>query len=161
MSTSSEVSTSSSTSSTTTPTPSVRAPVSCYENDGQTYTNDDGSQYIIVCGQDYADNNIVGINPASSPNFTACVDLCMYQGTECAGVSYFPVQENCYLKTKMSPSSNAGMFVYSAIRISGPASGPVASRLVTNGNFNTDLSSWTTSQQTSQGASFVWDNGRA
>ena len=116
---------------------------------------------MIVCGQDYDSNNIVGINPVSSANFTACVDLCMYQGTECAGVSYFPAQENCYLKTKMSPSPNVGVFVYSAIRISGPASGPVASRLVTNGNFNTDLSSWTTSQQSSQGASFVWDNGRA
>jgi hypothetical protein len=168
-STSTEVSTSSSTSSSsssstsssTTPPPSVRATVSCPANDAQTYTNDDGSQYMIVCGQDYDSNNIVGINPVSSANFTACVDLCMYQGTECAGVSYFAAQTNCYLKTKMAPSVNNGAVVYSAIRISGPASGPVASRVITNGNFITDLSSWTTSQQTSQGGSFVWDNGRA
>ena len=157
ISTSTEVSTSSS----ATPSPSVRATVSCPANDAQTYTNDDGSQYMIVCGQDYADNNIVGINPVSAANFTACVDLCMYQGTECAGVSYFEAQTNCFLKTKMSPLVNQGVVVSSAIRINGPASGPVASRVIANGDFVTDLSLWTTSQQSSQGASFVWDNGRA
>jgi len=157
---SSSSSTSSSTSSSSSPSPSVRATVSCPASDAQTYTNDDGSQYMIVCGQDYADNNIVGINPVSAANFTACVDLCMYQGTECAGVSYFEAQTNCFLKTKMSPSRNQGAVVSSAIRISGPASGPVASRAVVNGDFVTDLSSWT-SQQSSQGASFTWDNGRA
>ena len=135
--------------------------MSCPAYDAKTYTNDDGSQYMIVCGQDYADNNIVGINPVSAANFTACVDLCMYQGTECAGVSYFEAQTNCFLKTKMAPSANQGAVVSSAIRISGPASGPAASRAVANGDFVTDLSSWTTSQQSSQGASFVWDSGRA
>lgn len=63
---------------------------------------------MIVCGQDYDANNIVGINPVSSASFTACVDLCMYQGTECAGVSYFADQSNCFLKTKMFPSANHG-----------------------------------------------------
>jgi hypothetical protein len=116
---------------------------------------------MIVCRQDYADNNIVGINPVPAANFTACVDLCMYQGTECAGVSYFEAQTNCFLKTKMSPSANQGAVVSSAIRISGPASGPVSSRAVANGDFVTDLFSWTTSQQSSQGANFVWDNGSA
>jgi hypothetical protein len=116
---------------------------------------------MIVCGQDYDANNIVSINPVSSASFTACVDLCMYQGTECAGVSYFAAQSNCYLKTKIFPSANQGNTVYSAIRISGPASGPASSSVVANGAFVTDLSSWSTSQQTSQGSSFVWDNGRA
>ena len=162
-STSTDVSTSTevSTSSSATPSPSVRATVSCPTNDAQTYTNDDGSQYMIVCSQDYADNNIAGINPISAANFTACVDLCMYQGTECAGVSYFEAQTNCFIKTKMAPSVNQGAVVSSAIRISGSASGPIASRVVANGDFVSDLSSWTTSQQGSQGAKFVWDSGRA
>ena len=150
-----------STSSSTSPSPSVRPTVSCPTNDVQTYKNDDGSQYMIVCGQDYDGNNIVAINPVSSASFSACVDLCMYQGTACVGVSYFQETSRCYLKSRMNPSANQGVVVYSAIRISGPALGPVASRAVANGNFVTDLSSWTTSQQSSQGASFVWDNGRA
>ena len=160
-STTSDTSTELSTSSSTTPSPSVRATVSCPANDAQTYTNADGSQYMIVCGQDYDGNNIVGINPVSSANFSACVDLCMYQGTQCAGVSYFEAQANCFLKTKMAPSPNPGVTVSSAIRITGPVAGPLASRVITNGDFATDLSSWTTSQQTQQGASFSWDNGRA
>ena len=157
----SSTSTATSTSTSSSPSPSVRATVSCPVNDAQTYTNDDGSQYMIVCGQDYDGSNIVGINPVSAANFTACVDLCMYQGTQCAGVSWFEAQANCFLKTKMSPSVNQGVVVYSAIRVTGPASGPVASRVIANGDFVTDLSSWTTSQQNSQGASFVRDNGRA
>lgn len=115
---------------------------------------------MIVCAQDYDTNNIAGINPVSA-SFTACVDLCMYQGTECAGVSYVAAQSNCFLKTKMAPSANNGAVVDSAIRISGPDSGPAVSPAVANGAFVTDFSSWMTSQQTSQGASFVWDNGRA
>jgi hypothetical protein len=160
-STVSSTSTSSDTSSTASPSPSVRATVSCPANDAQTYTNDDGSQYMIVCGQNYDGNNIVGINPVSSASFSACVDLCMYQGTQCQGVSWFEAQANCFLKTKMSPSANPNAVVYSAIRINGPTGGPSASRIIANGDFATDLSSWTTSSTNQQGGSFVWDNGRA
>lgn len=44
--------TSSNSSSSTSPTPSVRATPSCPTSNTQTYTNDDGSQFMIVCGQD-------------------------------------------------------------------------------------------------------------
>jgi len=113
------------TSSSATPTPSVRATPSCPANDTQTYTNDDGSQFMIVCGQDHVGNNIVGINPVAARNFSSCVDLCMYQGTACVGVSWDERDGNCFLKRKMLPSPYQGFTVDSAIRMTGPALGPL------------------------------------
>lgn len=143
-----------------TPTPTVRPVVRCPENDAETHTNEDGSKYMIVCGQDYSGNNIVGINPVPAADFNACVDLCMYQGTACVGVSWFE-NTNCYLKYKMTPSPHTEVVVYSAIRMSGPTAGPAASQLVTNGDFASDLPPWTTSRQIQTGGPFIWESGKA
>ncbi|KAK6442386.1 hypothetical protein LTR95_001368 [Oleoguttula sp. CCFEE 5521] len=62
----------------------------------------------------------------------------------------------------MSPSSNPGYTVDSAIRMTGPSANPAPVQILANGNFNTDLSSWRTTQTDSQaGNSFVWSNGVA
>jgi hypothetical protein len=134
---------------------------SCPANDKHTYTNKDGSQFMIVCGQDYAGNNIVGINPVVAADFSSCIDYCMYQGTACVGVSWIGDSSECYLKNTMSPSPDPRYVVYSAIRVTGPMLGPLPSQLIANGDFATGLSSWNTSQKTQQGDSFAWNNGRA
>jgi hypothetical protein len=161
-STSSGTSTSTSESSTTSQsaTASPRVIPSCPANDKETYTNDDGSQFMIVCSQDYTDNNIVGINPVKAASFSACIDLCMYQGTACVGVSWAQEATDCNLK-KMAPSPYTDKAVHSAIRFTRPTLGPPSNELVANGDFATDLSEWTTSRRTQQGNSFVLNDGKA
>jgi hypothetical protein len=136
---------------------------SCPANEKETYTNDDGSQFMIVCSQDYADNNIVGINPVKAASFSVCIDLCMYQGTACVGVSWAQEATNCFLKKKMAPSPYTDKVVHSAIRFTGPTLDPPSNelQLVANGDFATDLSEWTTSRLTQQGNSFVLNDGKA
>jgi hypothetical protein len=116
---------------------------------------------MIVCGNDYSGNDIVAINPVAAATFSSCIDYCMYQGTACVGVSWVERDTDCFLKKKMAPSGWADTPIYSAIRITGPASGPASTSLISNGDFAVDLSPWTTSQQTQKGNSFVWDDGKA
>lgn len=143
-----------------TPTPSVRAP-SCPTNDAETHTNDDGSQFIVVCDQDYVGNNIDGINPVAAADFSSCIDYCMYQGTACVGVSWVD-EANCFLKNKMTPSPNLGSVVYSAVRVTGPVLGPASSQLIDDGDFAGGLSRWTTSHKTQHGDNeFIVKDGKA
>jgi hypothetical protein len=56
----------------------------------------------------------------------------------------------------MEPSGYADALVYSAIRMTGPLSGPTSSQLITNGDFESDLSEWTLGAPTQQETNFVW-----
>jgi hypothetical protein len=117
---------------------------------------------MIVCSQDYADNNIVEINPVKAASFSACIDLCMYQGTACVGISWFQEATNCFLKKKMVPSPNLGSVVYSAVRVTGPASGLASTPLIANGDFADGLSQWKISHKTQYGDDeFIVKDGKA
>jgi hypothetical protein len=144
------------------PTPS---PPSCPSSDKQTYTNEDGSQFIIVCGQDYGDNDITfenGLTYVKTDSISPCIEYCMYQGTQCVGVSWVAEAKNCFLKSKMSrPRYTPNYLVHSAVRVAGPASGPPSSQLIANGDFKSDLSSWSTSQPTNLRKTFVWKDRKA
>lgn len=132
----------SSTTSSTTPTPTAPPKPQCPIEGSRTYINEDGSSYVIVCDQEYAGNNMAGISQITAADFGACVDICMYQGTSCQGVSYVEDNSNCFLKTRMIPTAYTGITIHSAVRVNGPMPGPPSTQLLINGDFANDLSSW-------------------
>ena len=136
------------------------------------YHDTDGSYYRIQCGQDYSPTNqrndlaLTG-HPMPRPNIaslSACVDLCMNQGTSCAGVTWEEATLNCYLKSKMlysGPANTAGAIVDSAIRTRGPTTGGAPQQLIVNGDFSSGaLTPWTSTNDQDQIA-FQYVNGAA
>ncbi|KAI5366601.1 hypothetical protein Slin15195_G081200 [Septoria linicola] len=123
----------------------------CPASDGQTFAVRDGSQYLIVCSQDYSTStqNVFGLNPLTISSYLECITLCSNQGSVCAGVTYGYFGGGtlqCNLKTRMLRSNQVSVYpVDSALRISGPGGPNSRLQLISNGNFSrTDtLAPWT------------------
>ena len=137
----------------------------CPADDGTTYTETDGSEYMIVCDTDFATDssgagNDVAItnNPNTVATFGECVDLCMNQGTICTGVTWLASTGECRMKTTMQASTGStlslGYEVDSAIRMSGPTSGGAPQQLLVNGDFNTGVLTPWTATPAQDGATF-------
>lgn len=132
-------------------------PALCPQSDGANYAGCDGSQYLVVCGQDYNTRTIPGIFPFITFSLSACIDFCTNQGTRCSGVTWAHSTRMCSLKGyNMYPTINTGVEVHAAVRMTGPANATSPINAIINGNFNTypnngSIIGWTTPTPTPTG----------
>ncbi|KAF7190891.1 hypothetical protein HII31_08050 [Pseudocercospora fuligena] len=114
-------------------------PTCISSSDGRTYLASDGSQYLMLCGQDNAGTRIFGLTVPAT-DFSSCIEYCSSQGTSCAGITWQASNSQCYLKTTMQMTSQGGSApIDSAIRLTGPGGTEARVQRIVNGGFDTGL----------------------
>lgn len=103
--------------------PAAMKPV-CNDDNGASYTARDGSQYQIVCQQDFGGNDM-GVVVTDS--LVSCVNICSAWGSECKGVTWVPSgqeEQFCWIKSTMVNSvypigltCHSAPLLYSAARV--------------------------------------------
>ena len=114
-------------------------------NDGQTYTSQSGlDTFVMLCHTGLPNGDIYRVLPAAG--YSQCLELCVQQGTICAGVVWTSDNLQCALYNRTglqetgSPESH---YRNSAIRLTGGES-DARNQQLQNGGFDTGTpSSWT------------------
>ncbi len=140
----SSTSTVSMTSSSSSSIQPVRTGPSCPSADGTTFTETDGSEFLILCNSDYSPfigeySPDMPQSPQAADSLVSCMDLCTNNGTLCMGVVWQAANNQCNLQTSMAvaqPGRSRSGYVASALRQSGPASGGVPQQVISNGEFS-------------------------
>lgn len=120
--------------------PTVSGSAVCPDNDGNTYDATDGSQYTVLCNQEYDTQRMMTVD---SPTLDDCINQCAGQA-QCMGTTYSIANGTCQVSSSMSSSNKqSNARVASVLRVRAPTVAQANVQTVLNPTFIDDtLSPW-------------------